>query len=191
MWREEHQHLSGSPRSASHSPPCFSVCFLFLDTPETHPLPDPVQGWDPMLREHGPLFLFLSVQTLSPLWDFVPNTIIKAVFGMASWGQCRPTYMVFADLPPGLAHGPEGPPYSRAGLGPAIRVSRDLASTCLSGQLSQLVPSSDGPLVPGTPHTFLGQCHSFICALSFYYFLPPPIGIQLYASGDLETPSAP
>lgn len=190
MWREERKHLGGESQVCLPR----SVCFLFLDTPETHALPDPVQGWDPMLREHGPSFLFLRVKTVSPLQDFVPNTIIKAVFGMASWGQHRPTYVVFADLPPGLAHGPEGPPYSRAGLGPAIRMSRDLASTCLSGQLSQLVPPSDCPLVPGLPHTFLGQCHSFICALSFYYFLPwciPPIGIQLYPSGDLETPHAP
>lgn len=105
------------------------------------------QGWESMRGEHSPCFLFLGAHVtvtalgLSPTW--FPNVPLGRLQG------CRGLVcMVFAGTPPGLAHSKDGPPLAERVLGLPFRHLHGLASACLSGLLSQPVPSPDRSWFP-------------------------------------------
>lgn len=149
MWREEHKHLGREPQFCLPPCPLLRLLSLLIHPGDSFPS-RPGLGLGPQSQGPRSLVPFPQYPNCVTLWDSVSNVIIKAVFGMASWGQGWPLGMVFAELPPGLAQHRGFTLQHGGGLGPAIQESHDLASSCLPGQLSQLVP-------PPATHWFLAH----------------------------------
>lgn len=102
MWREEHKHLGREPQFCLPLCPLLRLLSLLIHPGDSFPS-RPGLGLGPQSQGPRSLVPFPQYPNCVTLWDSVSNVIIKAVFGMASWGQCWPLGMVFAELPPGLA----------------------------------------------------------------------------------------